>query len=54
MVATLHNTNHLKSCKHTYADEDTQIHKANTQPLSAWQLSYLWFTFNTKTQMLSA
>lgn len=44
MVATLNNTNHFKSRKHTDADEDTPG-KHTTQPLSAWQLSYLWFAF---------
>ena len=50
MVATLHNTNHFKSCGHTEAEDDAQIHKLNTQALSAWQLFYLWFAFSTKTQ----
>ena len=30
MVATLNNTNYLKSCKHTDADKDTPIHKRST------------------------
>ncbi len=46
MVATLNNANHLKSGKHTRRRRHTHI--LGKQPLSAWQLSYLWLAFYTE------